>query len=357
MTTTPFSPVRSWLSGWKMTDRHAAVLFLLLSSVITFSCRSGKNEVLAGPYGKTGEVLVVMPRENWNGAEGELIRNLFSLPYEMLPQYEPVFDIAAVIPSGFRDFLLLHRSIIIVQTTPGIRDTSVNIQYDVRSRSQVVITLRAPGASALESLLNAEGQQIIATLEDMEIKRLTDAFSNHENNDVISAIRKKHGISLVIPDDYSIATDSAGFTWIIKESGAVIQGILIYGGNADGLSLISDDMLMAARDSVLKRFVPGQTPGSYMTTEKEFPPVIERYRPGDKTEITEMRGLWKTQSGISMGGPFMSLSFMMPGNKYCTVEGFVFAAGLDKRDYMREVRAIVTSVKINPADNQPGGNQ
>ena len=58
-----------------------------------------------------------------------------------------------------------------------------------------------------------------------------------------------------------------------------------------------------------------------------------------------MRGLWEAVND-QMGGPFCSFSFVDPSGQNCsTVDGFVEAPEEDKRDYFREVEAIVKSIR------------
>ena len=51
--------------------------------------------------------------------------------------------------------------------------------------------------------------------------------------------------------------------------------------------------------------------------------------------------------GAKMGGPFVSLSTVDEERKeLITVEGFVYAPQFNKRDYLRELEAILFSLRI-----------
>jgi hypothetical protein len=59
-----------------------------------------------------------------------------------------------------------------------------------------------------------------------------------------------------------------------------------------------------------------------------------------------MRGLWKLE-GDFMGGPFYSMTFLdeRTGN-LVTIDGFAYAPYFDKREYIREVEAIIKTLKF-----------
>jgi len=60
-----------------------------------------------------------------------------------------------------------------------------------------------------------------------------------------------------------------------------------------------------------------------------------------------MHGLFGMH-GAKMGGPFISLSTLDPsGTRIVTVEGFVYAPQFDKRSYMRELEALVFSLRFD----------
>ena len=59
------------------------------------------------------------------------------------------------------------------------------------------------------------------------------------------------------------------------------------------------------------------------------------------------------KNGIAMGGPFVSVTALNEKeNKIITVEGFVFAAGEDKRNYVRQLDAIVLSLAFPDVKNE-----
>jgi hypothetical protein len=59
----------------------------------------------------------------------------------------------------------------------------------------------------------------------------------------------------------------------------------------------------------------------------------------------ELRGLWESVND-KMGGPLYEFSFVdNTGENVISVGGFVYAPEEDKRNYLRDVEAIVKTVK------------
>jgi hypothetical protein len=81
-----------------------------------------------------------------------------------------------------------------------------------------------------------------------------------------------------------------------------------------------------------------------MTTFREYPPKITETSLSDKY-ATKLIGLWNIE-GALMGGPFVTYAFLnTEGNRVYYLHGFVFAPGKDKRNYLRQVEAIIRSAR------------
>src|SRR5665648_1133784 len=73
----------------KRITNHLTTLILL--SLVIFSCDNpgAKMETITG---KSGEVIVVIGKEVWNGPEGSEIRQILAQTQSSLPQEEPIFN-------------------------------------------------------------------------------------------------------------------------------------------------------------------------------------------------------------------------------------------------------------------------
>lgn len=79
-----------------------------------------------------------------------------------------------------------------------------------------------------------------------------------------------------------------------------------------------------------------------MTTEYRLQPRYEEVSFRGRF-AAKMRGLWKME-GDFMGGPWTSLAWVDEARgQLVTVDGYVYAPYFGKREYLREVEAMVRS--------------
>jgi hypothetical protein len=77
----------------------------------------------------------------------------------------------------------------------------------------------------------------------------------------------------------------------------------------------------------------------------QFAPVMTNTIVAGNVAI-ETRGLWMVE-GDFMGGPFLNYTiFDEKNNRVITAEGFVYAAGTKKRNYVFEMEAIIKSLEL-----------
>ena len=127
----------------------------------------------------------------------------------------------------------------------------------------------------------------------------------------------------------------------------ITQGFMIYRYPYKGQQSFDEESILSTRDSVLERHIPGPKPNTHMTTEYRFPPNSEPISISNKYGVIT-RGLWKTENYF-MGGPFMSLTTTGANDQYAIcISGYVFAPKFDKREYIREVEAVLKSARFTP---------
>lgn len=331
------------------------IFVLSLLVFLLASCKSDNRQVLKPmPSGAPGDILLVMNNKLWDSFSGDTIRSILAGPLDALPQPEPRFDVIRIQHSAFDKNFKQQRNIVVVKVGPDQQKTGIFVQRGLWARTQVLISLTAPDENALIQLLNENRDKLISLLENTELKRLMDAYHSSSDKTITDKLREEQNIMLTVPKGYEINVWEKDFVWLLQEYRDVIQGILIYTYPYTDEKTFTRDYLVDKRNFFLKKFVPGEIEGSYMTTEPLFPPLFSEYKLNNKKYTAELRGLWRIQDGISMGGPFVGIVQLdQERNRIVTVEGFVYAPGHEKRDLLQQVEAIIFTLGFtgNPDTN------
>ena len=322
----------------------ASVTILLLILIAALQGCTENGKTLPSSTEKAGEIIVVLQKEYWNGAVGMAIRKILFAEHEALPQPEPIFDLVNIPDSYFTGLFKTHRNILAVKITAGLKP-SVSYSKNVWASPQLFIKITAPDISEAEDLITKQKDQIVQGFLKAERARLVNDFNSIKSEGISTLLINKFKLNLIVPRDYKIAKQEKEFVWIRKETPEISLGILIYRYNSATLSGILDDYILSAGDSVTKLYVPGPSEGSYMTAMHDFPTVKKKFN-HHQTLIIETRGLWMVQ-GNFMGGPFISLTFTDKDKKHIScIKGYVYAPKFNKRDYLRQLEAILYSLKI-----------
>lgn len=331
---------------------HSLLFLFALSTV--FSCKPDENALLPKISGAAGEVLLIIDNEKWESSAGEKFNEILTQVQPALPQPEPFFRLLHTSPAGFTNIFRVHRNIIFAKIGSEFQEPKITIQKDQWATPQLVINVQAPNEAEFISLLEESGDQIVDRINQGERERLMDYFKSYQVPAIYNKLKKNHQITLAIPKGYEIATDTTNFIWISSESAQPgqsryafysQQSILIYYYDYRDTNTFTIDYLVNKRNEFLKKYIPGPNPNSYMATEDLLPPIFDEFELNGRY-FAEVRGLWKLENG-AMGGPFVSLSTVdEERNRVVTVEGFVFAAGLDKREFLRQVESILYTLKV-----------
>ena len=331
-------------------NKFGSLLFIFIIAAAISGCQSDKHPLLPTVTGTAGHVTLILDKSEWDTEIGEEYRRIFSRNYEVLPQYEPVFDVMQVAHKDFSNVFKSSRNIVITEISPEYKKSRLLVQKDVWAKPQIVLTLYGANDDSIVSILTSRGDRIIDLIDEMELKRIEDVNKNNQDFSIVKKLRDEHQLSITVPKGYKLAVDSPDFVWLFYEESKmdVDQSIFIYYYDYTDTNTFTSDYLIAKRDRYLKKYVKGEVEGSYMTTEKEFKPKFMEYSLRGKRYVAELRGLWKMEKGISMGGPFVSITTLdEKRNRVVTVEGMVYAAGYDKRNFVRQVEAVVYSLDFN----------
>ena len=327
-------------------NKVIAPYIFIISLIWLFSSCGGDGTVLMKSVtGRPGETIVVISKGVWEGNVGDTIKRYLSQPQLCLPQEEPILNVVNVPPDAFKTFETT-RNIVLTRILPSVIEPSVTIQYNVWARPQVVVTVQAADEAGFVKIFAEKSDMIIAAILKAEKMRLLELYAQDKfKEQVISdSLLKAHKFNLNIPKGYDIVKDSSDFVWIRYESPLTSQGIIAYWYPYVSDSAFVKGNLLQKRDSILRNHVPGALPGSYMTTERRF--IVSQAFTYKGNYSVEIRGLWKV-NGDFMGGPFVSLTTLdLARKRVLTVEGYIYSPKYNKRDYLRQVEAMIYSVSF-----------
>lgn len=319
----------------------------VIAILIIFSSCNEKNPsaLLTNVTGKSGEVVLVIDPDQWSSEVGLEFQKKLSQEYPALPQSEPMFDLVHIPYEAFTNIFKTHRNIIIAKVDKKLHEPKMIVQEDLWAKPQIIISVLAQSDSALASVIREKGDVLVDRIFKKEIERYAKNYEKYEQMGIADRLSQKFGIRLTIPKGYTLDVDTTDFVWIESRGrGDLVQGILVYSYDKPEVNLTTD-YLFAKRTQFTKKFIPGPTEGSYMAVETQAVP-FRREITVNEIDVIELRNLWKIENDF-MGGPFVSFSFIdEKNNKVINIDGFVFAPQFDKRDYLRQLEAILNSVQI-----------
>jgi hypothetical protein len=338
------------------------ILLLLLSSITLLTNCSGdeynENIFKSNATGAPGKILIVLEKKYWGSDLEKAIIEHFQRDITTLPQPEKTFSIEISARKSFTKELKTQHTIVIFDIGDKANNRNARLEdatQDMWSIGQVVYKFRASNQRSATALFLLEVDQLIDELNENSRNKLMREYDFKGSAEVVNQLSEIQKVSISVPSDMTIDENYNGFSWLkrfrTKFAGnnehEIQQGVIIYAYPYVDDSTFTIDYQIAKRDSVFKYSVPGPTQGSYMATELRFgmqPEFSQKMING--LYVFEMRGLWRVEGDL-MGGPFISISmFDEPNNRIVTIEGYVYAPHFAKREYLREMEAMIYSYQF-----------
>lgn len=309
------------------------------------SCHQEKTRkaLLPNITGTAGEVIVVIGQNEWEGSVGTVLRDSLSREFPQLPQREPLFTLVNVPQAAFTSMFQVHRNIIVVNISKDVTEPGVLYRNDVWAAPQTVIRVNAPDSETAVQLIKDNSSTIIGMLEEAERARMIRNAKRYEERGIAPIVTEMAGGSPHFPSGYKLKKKTDDFIWVSYDPEYVSQGILIYKYPVvEGEDMMSPESLLEANSRMLMENVPGMFENTYMVMSSYAQPTV-KYMKYHGLQFAEIRGLWEVHNDY-MGGPFVTHVFYSPDGKYMIgLEGFVYAPKFDKRQYLRQVEAIIYS--------------
>lgn len=302
-----------------------------------------RNSSQGAPY----EVVVICTQPQWESALGDTLRVILRAQDPYLNSAEPLFSLFQVTPRHLTKIVSDHRNRIDVDIDPAYAQASAEVQYDVASSPQIVVTLKAPSEGMLTDYLSENRESLVQLFEKTERDRDIAYARNYNEKFIGEQIEKTFGVRMTVPKGYVLAKQTADFMWMRYEYPSASKGFLLYSYPYTGKMSLSEGEVQAMRLKFAAE-VPGPSEGSYMTTSSVFPPQYRLVKIGGRT-WAELRGFWDVENDF-MGGPFVSYSTLDEATgRVLTIDGYIYSPKLDKRNFMREVEHLVYMIDFPKA--------
>lgn len=347
------------------------ILFALFIPIIALASCGGElssEDLLPDASGEHGHILVVMENNLWEGNMGTNLRAQLDQrcegPY-LRP--EPLFNYYQKKPGTLNHVNKMSRLIlkVFIDRDSTYQETAVIEKDNYWAKGQLFLVIKDSDAGRLNRFIAEDFQQVLDKMNDFELQELVAKYKSRPNNAVDAQAEEKFGINIKLPRESKLKVEKENFMWVKydrsrnlmsdESSGARggtfwIQEGIVFWSEPFNDSTIDPYNILEKRDTVLKHNIPGKVKGSYMATEYDpccAPTGMVTTFKGNRCVI--FRGLWKHagRRGAAGGGPFIQYSIHNPSNNtVVTVCGYVYAPKFDKREYIRELEAMMSTIEI-----------
>lgn len=322
------------------------ILSIVIFTILLSACVGNDKMILKDSIGKINKVMVVAKISDWTGDVGTEIRNSFGELQVGLPQPEPILSVSQVAPNGFSSMMKASRNILIINEG----DTeNFTVKNNVYAKPQTIVYIQAKDDASIIKILQERKQEIRRIFLDADISFTKNIFYKDRLDNSQFLTLKNLGISLTIPDKFNKVDDTGEFLWLrnhltsgIAKSGS--NNILVYSVPLEDKETVSDS-IVAIRNRIGKKYIPGSKEGMYMITEKAYTPFTFDAQI-DGRKAYETRGKWEVKDDF-MAGPFLNYTIIdEKKNRLIVFEGFTYAPSVSKRAFLFELEAIAKSMKI-----------
>lgn len=360
------------------TSAFFSVILIILSACGGGSGESS-SESLPIARGAAGELLLVMDSTLWQGELGDELRETLLQAMPGLPQPEPYFSVKYVNPFKLNKVLRSAKNMLFVATLnnetaggrkmrsyftqssveriendPNLFQFSMPNQY---AKGQEVLFLFGTSDDALIKNIQDNRKEIRNHFHKVEIDRLQQSlYKANEKRKLSSSFLKENGFYFRVPFGYEQVPlkDTKNFVWVRNLGDEADRSIFVAYKNYGSEEDFNPENILDFREEIFSNQQISDDNAVYMTHQSwSSIPLVEfdTVNFNGKYAI-EARGRWKL-SNDSRGGPFLSYTFVdEESGRLYYIEGFVDRPNENKRDFVREVEAILRTFKTPHEMNQ-----
>jgi hypothetical protein len=356
---------------------YRIIILISLFSFCLISCNKSSQtgekstpskEFMPESVGKLGEILVLTDSSVWRGEAGRTLENILTSPIAGTLNDEPIFRVNLVLANKSTASIERHHTIIYLidvnaQTPVSVglkkmlsdnlkqrisNDVSYHLEVkkDVHANHQLVLYLFGQNAEMIHENLKHNSAQILQLLTEFQRDRMKAILAKKTNQAVSKEIKNQLGIQIALPEGYSVVRKKENFMWFGRSDGAEnTLYLFIAKKQYEDEKELLPQQVQAWRDSTAKKYLSGSgiegDKTTYLMTE-ELVPIAFKQVNLNGLYATEIRGAWKLKNN-ARGGTYVGYAVSDSKNLYY-IEGFVYAPSASKREYLRELEAIISTV-------------
>ncbi|MEL6969550.1 MAG: DUF4837 family protein [Bacteroidota bacterium] len=353
--------------------QNTLLLILLVGTMASCASdavqRSLEPEKIA--FGKVNRINVICDQDLWVGHIGDSLRYYYGAAYPILPQPEPIFDLAHVTIDDINKDPLrkeLRTYLIVADLSDPNSKTASLIRQDVgQEKIRTASTENGYGNSVAKNRW-ANGQTIVYLYGDDEDKLVDNilnsysavakrlhqadekmieatAFFNGENVSLAGEIQTLMDVQMRIPEEFNAAIKERDLVWLRRETSEASSNILLRRVPYTDETQLSREGIKAIRNEIGKEYISSTLPDTYMRiNDVDLPLIVETTRINGDYAV-EARGIWDIVNDF-MGGAFVSYLVYDPGkSELLFMDAFVHAPGKEKRDLMQQMDYILKTAQ------------
>ena len=323
------------------------IISIIAIAILFTSCVGNDKMILRESIGKINKVMVVTKVSDWTGDIGQEIRNTFGELQVGLPQPEPILSVSQVAPGGFSAMMKSSRNILMI--VEGAQE-NFSVKKNVYAQPQTIVYVQAKDDASIIKLFQKNKEKIKSIFFNADLEFTQNLFKKEKVDETKYKTLQNLNLSLIVPNKFKTVDDTGDFLWLrnhltsgIAKSGS--NNILVYALPLEDETQVADS-IVAVRNQIGKKYIPGYKEGMYMITEEAYTPfTFDAVIDGKKAY--ETRGKWEVK-GDFMAGPFLNYTILdKERSRIIVVEGFTYAPSVNKRAFLFELEAIAKSLKIN----------
>ncbi len=357
-------------------------IFLALSILLLAACSNdtsspgsvvttSKGKVQA--HGRVNQVLVIADSSLWKGAVGDSFFYYFNAPYILLPQPEPIFDLTHMTPEQlakqplkkeFRTIVFLadlndENSVTgrllrndlgpeKLQEIQKGKGYNVTVGQDKWAIKQLLFYVNGFGEDKLAECIATNFPAIGRKINERDAETVkATAYQGGGAANLEGDVLAKFNLNLRIPKGFKQAKydGNTNTLWLRSDEREIIANIIIHKLPYKDKSQLTKAGIKKIRDSVTG-IVTTQQPNTYMRiNDVDLPLFVENITLNNAYTV-QAKGVWDIVNDFK-GGPFVTNLMLNPKtNELVLVDGFVFAPGKDKRNYMQELELVLATASF-----------